>query len=288
MEQFIWIILVTTLLMYVFRRFFMRNTVPITRQTIRTLFLQRLMATFPESHIDAGQEDRFTLQVDDLSCCINLDQLYLRCLESPSLLRQYIRQAVKSIENAFEDHDGLPEGWEKNIYPLLLPVNAPHPPDITIQQILPNLFIGYVLLAGDTFRFLTQNEITDAEIDMEHMHSVAIRNLERSCNQLVIDAPSMTDGENERLVRFITADGLDATRVLLPSFYQRFSSRFGETDLLVAIPSRDSLAIVGYEDRALASMLSWRSGHEYFHRAYALQPNLLLVNEHGLFYWPPA
>ena len=111
---------------------------------------------------------------------------------------------------------------------------------------------------------------------------------ERSCNALVIEASGGEPHGEDRLLRFLTADGLDAVRIVMPSFYQRFSARFGDSDLLVAIPSRDTLSMIGSHDQALANILEWRSLRKRTGGAYPLSEELMLVSESGITLWPPG
>ena len=134
----------------------------------------------------------------------------------------------------------------------------------------------------DAFRWVTRRMLTVDGVSAETLHDAALLNLERSCNMLVIDAVRGNREDHDRLLRFLTADGLDAARLLLPSFYERFSPRFGDTDLLVMIPSRDTLVMVGEKDQAYITWLARHGDGVSFDRAYPLFDQPLKVTEQGI------
>lgn len=282
-----WMIVLVSVLM-IMRRVFTGGGGLVNRQTIRYLFLQRLASALPGMHMVEQHEDELVVRINDALCTIHLDQLYLRCLEMPADTILHIREAVAAMSDATQQADGVPADWEQQVVPLLLRSDSTVPVGLLITPVLDQLVIGYALATEKTFRWLTQPEVDAAHIDHAHLHAMAMRNLERSCNRLSIDAPGTRPDGSEQLLRFITGDGLDAARVLLPSFYQRFSPRFQDNNLLVTIPARDELAMVSQQDQTLVSMLTWRGAQEYAHRAYPLTGDLLLVTEHGLLSWPPS
>lgn len=282
-----WMLILVSVLMLV-RRFFAGGSTLVNRQTIRYLFLQRLASAVPGMQLVEQHEDELVVRINDALCTIHLDQLFLRCLEMPADTLLIIHEAVAALLDATQQAEGIPADWEQQVVPLLLRADATIPADLLTTPVLEQLVLGYALATGQTFRWLTQPEVDAAYIDHAHLHAMAMRNLERSCNRLSIDAPGTRPDGSEQLLRFITGDGLDAARVLLPSFYQRFSPRFQDNNLLVTIPARDELAMVSQQDQTLVSMLTWRGAQEYAHRAYPLTGDLLLVTEHGLHSWPPS
>jgi len=288
MDTFLWLLLFTSTMMLVFRWMLSWGTAFINRGTVRQFFLQRLAATRPDMRIIREDDHAIALQIDSQMCTVHLDQLYRRCAESPTQVNLFVRQAVAGLDNALQETDTVPNEWEQVVVPLLITLDMAHPDGLLFRPVFDTLAIGYALNMGGSFRWITQQAMTDAGIAFDHLHAIAMRNLERSCNMLVIESPQLAADGHERFVRFSTADGLDAARLLIPSFYQRFTSRFEDNDLLVAIPSRDSLAMVSTDDAALANMLAWRSAQERLHRAYPLYPLLLRVSEDGLAPWLPG
>lgn len=288
METFVWLLLITGAMILLARWMRSWGAALINRPAIRQYFLQRLSAGHPDMQLVHATEEEALMRIGDRDCTLHFDQLYRRCSEAPTRTGTFVRQAIAGLEDALRDADALPADWEQQVVPLLLRLDAPAPPGLIVRPLVDVLAIGYALHTSSFFRWVTHEAVVTSEIDEEHLHAVAMRNLERSCNALVIDSPQLEADGRDRFLRFLTGDGLDAARVLLPTFYQRFTARFADSDLLVAIPSRDSLAMVSTEDHALANMLAWRSAYERARRAYPLYARLLHISEQGLIPWAPG
>ncbi|MHB9108000.1 MAG: DUF1444 family protein [Armatimonadota bacterium] len=286
MEGFVWVFAVAGAITLAMRWLLLRGLSPMSQQAIRQLFVERLLATAAEScqliH-DDGQA--LTVQCGQSTCTIHFEALYRRCMESPYRTMLLVRQAVQALLDALQETDALPADWEDRVVPLLLSNALPAPPDLLSRPLTDELQVGYALAGEESLRWLTNADLEASAKEAEALHVLALRNLDRSCNVLVIETPPTLADGRDRLLRFDTGDGLDAARVLLPSFYRRFSPRFGDVDVVVAVPSRDTLIAVPATDQAQASFLQWRAETDRRRSTYPLAKQLLRVHETGISEW---
>jgi len=285
MEQLSWLFLFSMITLITLRWLLAWSLSPRNHHTIRYLFLQRLLAAYPEAMLLMEDEERITARMGEHTCVFRLDALYRRCREFPYRAEQFMQEIVQTVQHALQDSAGLPADWQQQITALLLRADANPPAEILQRSIVGALAMGYVVEVGDAFRWITQQDLEASGVSAEEVHTFAMRNLERSCNMLVIETlPQFPDGD-EQVLRFNTGDGLDAARLLVPSLYQRFTGRFGDEDLLVGIPTRDTLIMVAVPDHSHASLLAWRAGTDYSARAYPLLDTLVRVTADGLESW---
>lgn len=266
----------------------MAGKAPLSQQTIRTLLLQRLLGTLPNAVLVVERAHQIEFRVGERRCAMCLDQLYRRCAEWPFRTPVLIRQAVAAVQRALAAPAALPQEWQERVQAVLLRTDLPTPPHAVTHPAVGMLVMGYVLEANGAFRWITQRDIEEAGLTDTQLRETALRNLERTCNRLVIDAHQWGHDDADRLLRFQTADGADAARLLIPSFFQRFSPRFGERDLLVGVPTRDTLIMISADDAEEAALLAWHTRREYAHGAYPLSPQLIKVTEHGPVVWQTA
>lgn len=282
-----WLLLLSILTMLMLRRLLLWGSGPLNRQTIRRLFLQRLLVLVPSATLISEGDDQLMLRVGELPCTIRLDNLYRRCAELPAQTAAFIHQATTALQQAVRATNDMPEDWPARVMPLLLPAQAADAGALAHQHAVAGLAVGYAVEREEAFRWITPDELPALGTTAEEVQTLAMRNLERSCSQLVIQTPGELPDGTDRVLRFTTGDGLDATRLLLPSFYQRFSPRFGDADLLVAVPTRDTLVMIAAADTAQGGVLAWRSREEVARGAYPLTRTLLLVSETGVTRWSP-
>lgn len=262
-----------------------RGLTPLSQQMIRQLFTERLTATTPRCRLIREDDDALTVQCGEAICTVYFTTLYRRCQEEPHRTVLIVRDAVLAVQAMLEEADDLPDNWMSQVVPLLVNTELATPPDLVLRPFVGSLSVGYVVDHGETLRWLTRRVFEPWSIDEEALHTQAIRNLERSCFALVIETPPPLADGRDRLLRFHTGDGLDAARLLLPDFYQRYSPRFGDVDLVVAIPTRDLLLVIPATDQAQASFLSWRIESERRASAHPLARQLFVVSETGITPW---
>jgi hypothetical protein len=288
MEGLLWMFAMAGVITLAMRWLLLRGLSPMSRQAIRQLFVERLLATTADScrlvH-DDGQI--LTMQCGPSTCTIHFEALYRRCVEAPYRTMLFVRQAAQALQEALREADRLPGDWEGRVMPLLVTDELPVPPDLLLRPLTEALRVGYVVDEEEAFRWITRTDLQQGEIDEEQVHALALRNLERSCNGLVIETPPPQADGRDRLLRFRTQDGMDAARVLVPSFYRRFAPRFGDVDVVVAIPTRDTLIAIPATDQAQASFLQWRADTERRHSPHPLATQLLRVGEADITVWNP-
>lgn len=286
MDGLVWVFAVAGVITLAMRWLLLRGLSPMSQQAIRQLFVERLLATAAESCRvidDTGQA--LTVQCGASTCTIHFETLYRRCMESPYHTMLFVRQAVQALQEALQETDALPADWENRVVPLLFSTALPAPPDLLSRPLTNELQVGYAVAGETTLRWLDRADLEAAGKSAEEVEALALRNLERSCSGLVIETPPPLADGRDRLLRFNTGDGLDAARVLLPSFYRRFSPRFGDVDVLVAVPSRDTLIAIPATDQAQASFLQWRAETERRRSAHPLATRLLRVTETEISEW---
>ncbi len=289
MNQLPWLLVLVTMILLTLHWLLAWSTIPLSRQAIRQFFLQRLLSTVPGIALLSESDDIVIVQARDLRCSCRLTQLYRRCTEQPARTAIFVRQAVQAIHDAiYAEATGLPADWEQRVTIHLLNRDVDLPSDLVTRAVVDTLAMGYTLADEEAFRWVTFGDLTPAGVSEDALHAAAMRTLERSCNRLIIDAAPATGEEEDELLRFQTGDGLDAARIVLPSFYNRFAPRFGDQPLAVAIPTRDTLAIVCAADARQAGWLAWRTAQLHARQAFPLCANLLLVTEQGYEHWQPG
>jgi len=286
MEGFVWVFAVAGVITLAMRWLLLRGLSPMSQQAIRQLFVERLLATAAESCQLIHDDGRtLTVQCGPSTCTVHFEALYRRCMDSPYHTMLFVRQAVQALQEALQETDALPVDWEGRVMPLLLSNELPIPPDLLLRPLTEELQVGYAVNAEESLRWLTRADLEASGKEMEALHELALRNLDRSCNGLVIETPPPLADGRDRLLRFNTQDGLDAARVLLPSFYRRFSPRFGDVDVVVAVPSRDTLIAIPATDQAQASFLQWRAETDRRRSAHPLAVQLLHVKDAEISEW---
>ncbi len=251
-----------------------------TRLTLRAALRQWLLNLRPELQVEEA-EDSLRVTAGGRNGALYLEQLLRRCREYPEHATLLVEDAATAFVAALDEEDGLPEDWAEQVLPQLLPDDAADR-ELARQALLAGVQVGYVLPSDGAFRWITQAELAAAGVSAQALHEAALRNIERSCNRLVIDAREGEYEGEELMLHFQTGDGLDAARLLVPTFFQRFAPRFAEAPLLVAVPTRDTLIMVSAENAGTAGWLAWRSRQEYHRHAYPLLPMLLRVTERGI------
>ncbi len=259
----------------------------LNRQGVRVLFLQQMRDFRPDLQLLDETADRVSMQIGAQVCTVQFEQLYRRCAEQSARMGEFIQQAIDGIATSLLDDTTMPTNWAERVYPLLMRADSTIPPALLTDRVTTQLSLGYVIRNEHTFSWMTKEMLQQTPVSEDALHTLAIRNLERSCSNLVIDTPGEQADGQEHYLRFITADGLDAARVLIPSLHSRFAPRFHDDDLLVAIPTRDTLVMIGSHDGAIANFLGYRGTWEHNRRAFPVSDRLLLVTENGISPWPP-
>lgn len=288
MHELLWLFGLAGFLTLIMRWLLVRGLAPVNQQAIRQQFVERLLLTTEDCRLVKDEGSALTVACGPVTCTIYFEALYRRCQESPLHSLLFVRQAVQAVQQALRDEDGLPAGWEDRVMPMLMNADLPTPPNLLLRRLTESLQIGYIIDQEEAFRWLTVADLEPLALDTEQVHTLALRNLERSCNTLVIETPPPLNDGRDRLLRFHTLDGLDATRALLPSFYQRFAPRFGDVDVLVAVPTRDTLIAIPATDQAQASFLQWRADTERRRSDRPLSEQLLQITESGITEWHPG
>jgi len=267
------------------RWLFSWSLTPRNLQLVRALFLQRFLTAYPDALLITENDEQISARLNGHICTFRMEALYLRCREFPFRVEEFIQEVMLTFELALREPVGLPQDWQQHILALVLRLDAPMPDDMLFRPVIDALGMGYVVEVGEGFRWITQQDLESSGVNADELHTYALRNLERSCNRLVIDTVNTMKEGDDRVLLFHTHDGLDASRLLLPSFYQRFTGRFGDEDLLVGIPTRDTLIMVSVSDQPHANLLAWRTNAEYTSRAYPLLSTVLRVTSDGLETW---
>lgn len=280
-------VIIFSWLVFILARRFMVRTDVIDKQSVINSFRRELLALEPTLLIESLTAEQCTFRRGDAACVVQFGQLMLRCAEIPARSGEIIRLAAEDVISALQQHAASLENWREKVVPLLYYNAQQLPAEVLRDSFVDELQIVYVLNFSDSFRYLTENDLLNFGISRLELQELALENLERSCNRLEIDTPGPDSEGYERMLRFTTGDGLDATRLLIPSFFQRFSPRFDNTNLLVTIPTRDTLIMFSERDSTLAKMLSLRNSAEINSRAYPLYHKILLLDENAITPWYP-
>lgn len=235
------------LLVYVRRRYVRRMTRAEFAAEVRSFIEQHC----PDVRILS--DDDFVLKCEIYGAEVGtyLDSSYLQYLEHPRSLGRIIHEFVSTLmQMRLEKHIDWDEA-KRRLYPLLRPeenlrVSAADEQEntgnIVLYDFKESLQIQVVVEFGGSRRAITQDDLQTWAISSDDALRWAINNLASKTGPLWESAAD--EGRRTGVFMFATNDGYDATRIVLPDFYERASRALNCDTIAVAIPIRDLLLAV--------------------------------------------
>lgn len=220
---------------------------------------------------------------------LRLENAYVSYLDS--FEQDDATQAEPMLTNWFESLWGEQTeklGAFKDIQTLLYPVIKPHGyaaktniPILRRDLIEEELEVLVALDTGRTLRFLSQEDLKAWDnIDEDDVFFFARENLAELSREMDLTTLPDDDG-NTRAVIFSGGDGHDASRVLLPTLFDRMHELLGD-DLRVGIPNRDFMIVFRHADDQIAQNISAQIANDSQNRPYAISGRVYRLTKDGL------
>jgi len=171
-----------------------------------------------------------------------------------------VKEAIEDVSN---DYD-----LEEHIFPMFK------------YSSTESLALCHVLNKRHIFKFLNPKTVTDA------LKERALANLDRSCAFIKTKESKLMGSENNVMLNFVTYDGFDAVRIILPSFFNRFVQRFDATtdEIVISIPTRDFVTITPVKalpqsGNYIEKIMAFTHGMNYNYAPYPITEEIFSLKE---------
>lgn len=152
--------------------------------------------------------------------------------------------------------------------------------ELLYKPFVGDLLVSWVVDQPEHSFYLTQKKLEMWGKGREELTRVASENLKKLPGN---EAFSVGRGQSGRpALIWQTLDSYDATRILLPNFYELASQVLGEKEFVVGVPNRDFLIAVPLPDAQSVAPLVASDFQRMHHQ---LTPKLLFVNQEGISVW---
>lgn len=231
----------------------------LTRQRIMSpeQFAKAVLKRINEAHpgVSVKETDGFSwiIETEDEPKQVFLDNTYARYCQLPD----HFNEIVDNMINAFSSmQDTTDINWEDakpNLFPSLktlqyiectrqLPGGAAAIDNLVMCDWKYNLKILIALDCGMTMSFVNLDQMNKWGVSKDELLQISVDNLSKLTAQHWVEATRLA--QENGLFAFAVNDGYDASRILLPDFYERASRTLGSDRLLVGIPNRDMLVAI--------------------------------------------
>lgn len=114
--------------------------------------------------------------------------------------------------------------------------------DLVVMDYREGFKIIFAIDSDDSMAFVSISQLNDWGTSMEELLQISIDNLAKLTAPYWVEATQQA--MEHGLFVFSIQDGYDASRILLPDFYERVSRALDYDKLLVGIPTRDFLSAI--------------------------------------------
>ena len=280
MDELFWNILSLVVIFLILRQFVAGQSNNSARSMVRKLLEIKLRSLISDISISLTADDTIICITGDNRVIIHVEQLSRMCTMKPTNIRDFISNAAISIQNALSIKND-DERIKDKIILLFTRDDSSIPTFFTRKEFYPGLSLLYAVDHGSSFQYIDHRFQHEYNLNTDDLHALALANLERSCNRLKIAALEAFDS-GDRFIRFTTNDGLDAVRMLIPSFYTRFSPRFNNENVYVLILGRDYLVMTGEKDKDYLSWLTTIGNTKKAYRPYPITDVQFMVTENNI------
>lgn len=214
---------------------------------------QRILTNHANVSIKSADGFDWTLEIDGQQTQVFLNNTYARYTQYPA----HFNMIVDHIINSFSTHEDTSElSWEdakRRLFPCLkpwqyledsrqLPGGADAVDKLVVFDYDYNLKIIIAVDSETTMSFVNLDQLKSWGISKDELLRLSIENLSKLTAPHWAGATELA--QNNGIFAFATHDGYDASRILLPDFYERASRALGSENLLVGIPNRDFIAAI--------------------------------------------
>lgn len=253
----------------------------VTREKFAERVIGMIRGRFPLVRI-ARAEQSFSLRLNGRT--VSLENLYRLYQLAPDELQHHVERWAVEI---LRDSEGTPDRFASydDIKDRLMPmvVSAElgelRRANIVTQPLVHGLAVTYVLDGDRTIAYLPLETLDRWGKTIDDIHEIAMENLVRNSQSIQAHAAQDDDGD-VNLVLFQTLDGYDATRLLLPTLYEKLREILG-APFAAAIPNRDIL-LCFRADEQTKSRIAAQVADDYRSRPYQVTDRMFLVTADGI------
>ena len=248
---------------------------------------RRIEENHPDIAIKEAQGFSWRLSVKGRDVPMFLDNTYLRYRQSPEAFDSLVDVLVKALSEGADTESS----WEV-AKPKLLPSLKSQ--DYLNQtrsleggdKLVDNLVVLShndelrILIAVDSefsMFFATKDQLANWGVSPEEALNQALENLAKLTAPHWVEATERA--KRHGVFAFNVQDSYDASRLLLPDFYERASRALGCTRIAVGVPNRDMVAAFPADNPANLDALRAHIRGDYEKYDHPVSPNVILLPE---------
>lgn len=213
-----------------------------------------------------------------------LENLYRSCALQPQKSAEFIEAWMLEMVRASEGSPDLRAKYDElsdRIFPMVLREESMAGPEsnIVFQPLVAGLIVAYAVDSQRSIWYVTQANLDRWKVDLDALHEKALENLVNRSQAIAAHAAQDPDG-TINLILFQTADGFDASRLLLPTLHERLREHLG-SPFVAGIPNRDIL-LCFRGDAPTVDRLRNQIGTDFGQMPHPITDRLLLVTPDGI------
>jgi len=255
----------------------------------REKFIEEILKCVPEKFPLvklARGDDSFSLRVN--GHVVSLENIYRTAVLRPEDMRHHIERWIVELLRAAEgnpDRTGSYDELKERILPMILAdgEDSAHQHTVT-QPLVDGLLIAYAIDSDRSIAYIPRVQFENWGVSRDDLHETAIDNLVARSESMSAQAAQDESGQIN-LIMFQTGDGYDASRVLLPTLYERLREHLGGP-FVAAIPNRDILLCFRNEPDTVDRVRT-QVAEDYRRMPHQVSDRLLLVTADGIAPWTP-
>lgn len=252
-----------------------------TREQFVQQVIEVVREKFPAAKV-ARSPQPFSVQVNGQLA--PLENLYRSCSLQPQKSGEFIEQWMLEMVRASEGSPDLRAKYKEladRILPMVLREEAVASAgsSIVFQPLVAGLVVAYAVDGQRSVWYITKSNLEKWKVDLDTLHEKALENLVERSQAIAAHAAQDPDG-TINLILFQTADGFDASRLLLPTLHDRLREHLG-SPFVAGIPNRDILLCFRGDDPTV-DRLRQQIGNDFGQMPHPITDRLLLVTPDGI------
>jgi uncharacterized protein YtpQ (UPF0354 family) len=259
------------------------RTKRLSRPEFAALMCSYIEDKYPEIRSVSESDFVLTCEVYGKEVKTYLDSAYLQYIHYPKLLTKIMDETVATLIQIRLEQDIQWDEAKRHLFPLIKPESCINNikaqkqfEEISASHISfdfeKGLRIFVVVDFGRTTRVVTQQDLEKWETSPEQALQWAVNNLASKTGPLW--EHTAEEARRTGLFMFANNDGYDASRILLPDFYDRASLALGCETIAVAIPMRNLLVAVSAHQPKTINYLRKTVAKLFAHSNNPISPEL--------------
>ncbi len=266
--------------------FFLGRRARITPEKFVEAVNARLVEAHPDLKVIETNGFEMKIEKDGEAHTVFWDNAYMVYVRNPGYCNEIIDDFLKALTGKPE----LPATWDEarsRLLPSLksrayleevgkMANGAEFVEKLVVLDYKGDLCVFIAIDSELTVAFATKDQLADWGVSAEHALEVAIENLGKLTGPLWPDA--VETASKSGYFAFNTLDGYDASRLLLPDFYERASRALGCTRIAVGTPNRDFIIAYPADNPAL-DKVAGKVRADYQSYDHAISPDMIHLPE---------